>query len=134
MAPQGGSQSTVIALSIVMVLIAVAAYAGRLRARKLRGKKLWWDDWMVLAALVIRALMLMRWNLRLIFLNRLLLLRKRLTCGLVGHSPESMCCRDSDLFCLGVAYGGLGKHSKLDANGLPFLTLELERFWKVRRL
>ena len=37
---------------IIMIILAISSVALRFLARKLSGAGLWWDDWMILAALV----------------------------------------------------------------------------------
>lgn len=50
--PGGDRGPTIVAVQIVMIVTATLAVALRFIARRISGAGFWWDDWMILAALV----------------------------------------------------------------------------------
>ena len=42
----------IIAILIILIFLAIAAVAGRLLSRRITGIKFWWDDYLIIGALV----------------------------------------------------------------------------------
>ena len=116
-------------IATVATVAAFVAVAFRFYARRVKGCKLWWDDYMIILAMVYLAPLLISMSAYMAqsFLPRLTLC----ACMSVRYSRSVVLMCGFDCLRTGTAIGDLGRHIEMEGIQ-PVWTRRVEVFEQVR--